>query len=86
MASVEVHPGALPARLGDRLSGAVEIWTRDGGRDRVRTTGDVSLLSTRAAVDGPLPGGSVLLSVRRTYVDALSAAAHAFGLSDRSFP
>lgn len=88
VASVEVHAGTLPASAGDRLSGVVDIWTRDGGRDRVRTTGAVSMISTRAAVDGPLPGGrgSALVSIRRTYVDAVAAAARGLGILDRRFP
>ncbi|MBW3655643.1 MAG: TonB-dependent receptor, partial [Gemmatimonadetes bacterium] len=88
VASVEVHAGALPAAAGDRVSGAVDIWTREGGRDRARARGAVSLISTRAAVDGPLPGGrgSVLASVRRTYVDALAATARGLGITSRSFP
>lgn len=88
VASTEVHAGALPASMGDRLSGAVEIWTRDGGRDRFRFSGASGLLSARVAVDGPLPGrrGSILVSARRTYVDAAVQAARRLQLTDRSFP
>jgi hypothetical protein len=55
--SVDVLPGALPARAGDRLSGVVDIRTREGGRDAVRGSGALSLISTRASIDGPLPSG-----------------------------
>jgi hypothetical protein len=88
VSTLEVHSGALPARRGDRLSGAVDIWTRDGGRDRVRVAGGVGLVSSRASIDGPLPGsqGSFLASIRRTYVDAAAAAAYRVGLTDGPFP
>jgi len=83
VAGVDVYPGALPAELGDRLSGVVAVRTREGGRDRLRTSGAVSLLSSRASADGPLPGGggTFLLSARRSYVDLLTAATSAVGIT-----
>lgn len=89
VASIDVLPGAFRARAGgDRLSGAVHIQTRDGSRDRIHGQGGVGLVSARASVDGPLPGGdgSFLLSVRRTYLDVLSEAVEALGLTDTSLP
>jgi hypothetical protein len=88
IAGVEVIAGALPADQPDRLSGAIHITTREGGRDRFRTTGGVGLVSSRVGVDGPLPGGggSMLLSVRRTYLDAAVTGARALGLTRESFP
>lgn len=86
--SVDVLPGAFPARVGDRLSSAVEIRTRDGGRDRIRSQGAVGLISSRAGMDGPLPGGqgSYLVSARRTYVDLFTDAAQALNLISGTFP
>ena len=88
VATLDVFPGAIPARLGDRLSGMVQIWTREGGRDRARSSGSIGLISTRASVDGPLPGaqGSYLVSVRRTYLDLFTQAMKAFGAIDQSLP
>jgi hypothetical protein len=88
IATVEVVPGALPARAGDRLSGAVHLHTRDGGRDHWRSTGGVSLISSRIGLDGPLPGGAgtMLVSVRRTYLDVMSRAAHRLGMIEGRFP
>jgi hypothetical protein len=88
IAGVEVIAGALPASEPDRLGGAIHITTREGGRDRFRTTGGVGMVSSRIGIDGPLPGrnGSMLLSVRRTYVDAAAGAARTLGLTDHRFP
>jgi hypothetical protein len=88
VSAVDVLPGAFPARIGDRLSGIIDIQTRDGGRDRVRGFGGTSLISTRAGVDGPLPGGrgSYLLSARRTYLDLFTKGAYAAGLIDATVP
>lgn len=88
VASVDVLPGAFPARVGDRLSSAIEIRTRDGGRDRIRGNGGVGLISSRASVDGPLPGGegSFLFSARRTYLDLFTDAAFGLGLINGTLP
>ncbi len=86
--AVDVLPGAFPARVGDRLSGVIDIQTRDGGRDRVRGFGGTSLISTRAGLEGPLPGGrgSYLVTGRRTYLDLFTQAAYASGLIDATLP
>ena len=88
IASVEVLPGAFPARVGDRLSGVVNFRTRDGGRDQVRGNGAVGLISSRASLDGPAPGGrgSYLLSVRRTYLDLFTDAAQSLGIIPQTLP
>lgn len=86
--SVSLLAGAFPAGVGDRTAGMVDIRTREGGRDRTRSTGSVGLISSRVGVDGPLPGGngSYLLSARRTYLDAFTRAAAAVDLIPTHLP
>jgi outer membrane receptor protein involved in Fe transport len=86
--SVELLPGAFPAGVGDRLSSAIDIRSKEGGRDRVRGSGAIGLISSRLSVDGPLPGGagSYLVSGRRTYLDVFTDAAHALDLFSFAFP
>lgn len=86
--SVEVLAGAFPASVGDRASGAMDIRTREGRTDRVRSTGALGLISARMGLDGPLPGGrgSWLVSGRRTYVDAVTRAAYGAGLTAGHLP
>lgn len=88
VSSVDVMPGALPAGSGDRLSAQVDIHTREGGRDRVRASGTVGLISAHATASSPLPGGdgALLVAARRTYLDAATAAAHALGLLPTRLP
>lgn len=88
IAGVEVRAGALPAEVGDRLSGLVAVRTRDGGRDALHSSGAVSLMSMRLGLDGPLPAGrgSFRVSGRRSYVDLLSEAASRLGLGSGEFP
>ena len=86
--SVGMVAGAFAASTGDRLSSVIDIRTRDGGRDRTRGFGAVGLVSSRAGLDGPLPGGrgSYLASVRRTYLDIFTRGAEAVGLIPFSLP
>lgn len=88
VATMEVLPGGLPASEADRVSGVVKVWTRDGGRDRVRAHGALGLVSSRLGIDGPLPtdGGSYLVSARRTYFDLMTSGAYELGLIDTPFP
>lgn len=75
-----LRPGALPASASSGLSGLIEVHTRDGGRDSVRTSGGVGLLSSALTASGPWRHGSWLLSGRRTYIDASTAALDGLGL------
>lgn len=88
IATVDVLPGAFPASAGDRMSSVISLNTRDGGRDRIRGNGAIGLISSRASVDGPLPGGkgSYLLSLRRTYVDLFTDLAYELDLIPVTVP
>ena len=58
------------------LSGAIEISTRDGARDRHRVAGAVGLVSSRLSVEGPIGGGtSYLVDGRHTYIDVFTRLA-----------
>ncbi len=82
VASVEVMPGALPARYGDRLASVVGVRTREGGRNEWGGSGGAGLLSLRAAVDGPLSegAGSYLVSARRSHLDFLGGGVSGEGV------
>ncbi|MDE2975322.1 MAG: TonB-dependent receptor [Gemmatimonadota bacterium] len=69
------------------LSGAIDIATRDGSRDRRRIAGSLGLASSRFSVEGPIGGDmSFLLDGRRTYVDGLSLALKTIGIADDHVP
>ncbi len=64
--------GAGTQRIGS-LSGAIEIATRDGARDRHRVAGAVGLASSRLSVEGPIGNHtSYLVNGRHTYVHLLA--------------
>lgn len=73
---VTLVPGGGTAALRQgSLSGAMEITTRDGARDRVRYNAAIGLASSRLSVEGPLGRStSFLVDGRRTYVDVLTGS------------
>lgn len=76
--------GAQP--LGS-LSGAIEIQTRDGARDRPRVTGSLGLASSRLAVEGPIgESASFIVDGRRTYIDLIFSGLRGFGATDAVIP
>lgn len=87
VATVQVYPGAMPARVGDRASSTINIFTREGGQDRTRAQGAIGVISTRAAVDGPIDDRTTYLaSLRRTYLDLFTTVADKLGVISESLP
>ena len=72
---VELLAGGFPAEYGDKLSSVLVIHNREGDRHRKHFRGGASLIDSRFAADGPIPGtqtdGSWLVAGRRTYYDLL---------------
>lgn len=71
---VSVHKGSFPARYGGRLSSVVDIRMLEGNKDKVKGNLNLGLLSSGAALDGPVikDKSSFALSFRRTYLDLIA--------------
>ena len=68
--------GGFGVRYGDRTASATTIALREGNRERRATTLNLSATGFGAIVEGPLPNaGSLLVSVRRSYLDFVFNAA-----------
>ncbi len=80
---VAFFAGAFPAEYGGRLSSVLDVSARSGRTDRFGVRGNLSLLSSRLLLEGPIggSGASWLISGRRTYADVLASA-----LSSSTFP
>jgi hypothetical protein len=81
--NVDFFAGAFPAAYGGRLSSVLDVSARPGRDDRFGARGNLSLLSSRLLLEGPISGSgaSWLVSGRRTYADVLASA-----LSSSAFP
>ena len=55
ISSVDLYKGGFPAQFGGRLSSVVDVKSRDGASDRWHVQGGVGLISSRLALEGPLP-------------------------------
>lgn len=68
---IEYLKGGFPAHYSNRLSSVLDVRTRAGDPTDFGVMGQISLLSSKALVEGPLPfeGSSFLIAGRRTYAD-----------------
>lgn len=71
VADITLYKGAIPPRLGGRLSSVLDVRQREGNTREVAGTASIGLLASRVLLEGPLPGtkGSFLLAARRSYAD-----------------
>jgi hypothetical protein len=75
LGTMELVPGNASVRWGRNLGGVVELTARTPATDRWRAGGEVSLIDAQARGEGPLGGGGLAIGLRRSYVDAILAAA-----------
>ena len=69
------------------LSGAIDIATRDGARDRPHMAGSLGLASSRLSLEGPIGEGvSYLLDGRRTYIDGFTRLLKKAGVIEQHAP
>ncbi len=69
------------------LSGAIDIATRDGSRDRRHVSGSLGFASSRISIEGPIGANvSYLLNGRRTYVDGFTRFLKLGGVMEDDVP
>lgn len=71
---VTLYKGQFPARFGGRVSSVVDLRMKEGNRKEWHGQGGIGLLTSRLTLEGPIGSGekvSVLVSGRRTYLDAI---------------
>ncbi len=91
ISNAEFQAGGFPVRYGGRLSSILEISTKEGspqggklgkhwpwGRyfDLSHGAVNISLLSSKAFLEGPLYNGGWIFSIRRTYFDKVAENLH----------
>ena len=72
--SVEVIKGGFPARFGGRLSSVIDIYMKEGDKNKFHGEGGIGLVASRLTLEGPIQKGksSFMISGRRTYIDILA--------------
>jgi len=69
--SATLYKSGFPARYGGRLSSVLDIWIRDGNKERFSGEVGLSLMALKAIIEGPIKKdkSSFLISFRRSFVD-----------------
>ncbi|MCF6238015.1 MAG: TonB-dependent receptor, partial [Candidatus Marinimicrobia bacterium] len=77
----EFHAGGFPAQYGGRLGSILNIINREGNTEEFTGSANISLISSKLLVEGPLPTGnsellkgSWMIAGRRTYFDIIANA------------
>ena len=65
--SIEFYKGGFTAEYGGRLSSVLRLVTKDGNKNRFAGKASASFLSGKALVEGPIPGGSFMLTGRKNF-------------------
>ena len=78
----DFHAGGFPAQYGGRLGSILNIINREGNTEEVSGNANISLISSKLLVEGPLPTGnsdllkgSWMIAGRRTYFDVIANTA-----------
>ena len=71
---VDFQAGGFAAKYGNRNASVLRVITKDGNRNHYDATADVSLLSSKCLLEGPIPRGSFSIAARRTYFDKIVQA------------
>ncbi len=70
--NIKLIKGAFPAQYGGRLSSVLDVTTREGSSEKFIGTANLSNISSRFTVEGPLSDNSTyILSARVMYLDKL---------------
>ncbi|TKJ39927.1 hypothetical protein CEE37_09320 [candidate division LCP-89 bacterium B3_LCP] len=70
---IELMKGGFPAEYGGRSGSVLDVITNEGNRKETEGMFSIGLISSKAALEGPLPGnkGSYAVSGRRTYMEPI---------------
>jgi len=79
----EFSAGGFPARYGGRMGSILNVINREGNTEEFSAKANISLLSSKALFEGPIPKwvklkGSWMLAGRRTYFDKIANGAMYF--------
>ena len=66
---IKLYKGGIPARFGGRLSSVLDIYQKEGNKNKFGISGGIGLVSSRLMAEGPINNGkgSYLLAGRGSY-------------------
>ena len=69
----KLYLSIYPSKYGGYLSGAFNIKTKPGNREKFKGSVSIGLISSKGYIETPIGKGSLILSGRRTYLDLIGA-------------
>jgi TonB-dependent Receptor Plug Domain len=72
--NIEVLKSGFPAEYGGRLSSVININSRDGDMQKIKTNAGIGLISSKLGIEGPIikNKSSFIINARRTYIDQVA--------------
>jgi hypothetical protein len=72
--NIEVLKSGFPAEYGGRLSSVININSRDGDMQKIKTNTSIGLISSKLGIEGPIikNKSSFIINARRTYIDQVA--------------
>jgi hypothetical protein len=64
--ALEFYKGGFTSEFGGRLSSVMDIVTKDGNKNKYGGNMSLSFLTAKAALEGPIPGGSFIFTGRKS--------------------
>lgn len=64
--SIEFYKGGFPTEYSGRISSVMDLVTKYGNKNRFSGTVSASLLTTKGALEGPIPDGSFIITGRKS--------------------
>ncbi len=82
ISSVDFYAGGFSAKYGNKVSGVLDIHLREGNREKISRTIDISFAGAGGQIEGPLSGGkgNFIFSLRRSYLELLQSMINVDGL------
>jgi hypothetical protein len=70
ISGIELYKGGYPAEFGGRLTSVLNVFSKEASREEFHGQTSVSVISAKQTFEIPFYNGSLLVSGRRTYLDA----------------
>ena len=83
---IKLIKGAFPAEYGGRLSSVIDMYMKEGTKEKISGKGAISIISSKLTLEGPITDESTfMISGRRFYFDLLTQALPSEGMPQYYF-
>lgn len=69
--NVEFYKGGFSAEYGGRISSVLSVISKEGNKNNFSGSANLSMMTAKAMVEGPIPNGSFILAARKSYATSV---------------